>query len=268
MVQKSLGILVLVTLVASGALAQGTVTDGALEFTFNSDIAGPTAGNANLLWEGVDQLFQSWWWYRIAGDTFETPLPVPDSQDYTSPWVTLEWTDVDGRGFDVRVQAWVADCRNPGSCFDVGEGAYGLVLFYVQVDNPNPSPLEIELFAYNDLDVAGSAGTDSAERQPFFNTNNIVVSDGATDVGFYSNPETQYQVTPWQDLRTELNDTDVDNLDGSGLPFASGDFTGAYQFSLSIPANDLTILTTGLYVNFPFFASGFDIGSTAGWASP
>jgi len=85
-------------------------------------------------------------------------------------------------------------------------------------------------------------------------------------VGFFASPETQYQVTPFQDLRTELNDTDVDDPDGSGLPFGPGDFTGAYQFSLSIPASDSASVTTGLYVDSPFFASGFDNGSTEGWA--
>ncbi|MCP4249502.1 MAG: hypothetical protein GY778_20870, partial [bacterium] len=78
--------------IASGAWAQGTVTRGPLELTFNAGIADPVAANADLLWNGVDQLGQLWFWVRCAGETMETPAPVPDEQEYQANGIVfLTW---------------------------------------------------------------------------------------------------------------------------------------------------------------------------------
>jgi hypothetical protein len=268
MIRKTALVMVFVTLSASGALAQGTVTDGALTFTFNADIAGPFAGNANLAWEGVDQLYQWWWWYRINGDAFETPMPVPDTQYYNGQFVILEWTDVDGRGFDATLQVYIGDCRVPFSCYYIGQGAYGLATSFFSLTNQNPGPLDFELFVYADIDVAGSSADDSADSLSFFSTEHTIsISEANKSVVFNTTlDQVAFKVTPFEDLRNDLTDADVDDLDGSGLPFAPGDFTGAFQFGVQVGAGETVIFLSDFYINFPFFADSFEIGNTSNWS--
>ena len=45
-----------------------------------------------------DHLFETGWWFRVAGGTQETFFPVPTTQNYTGTTSTNDWTDVGALG--------------------------------------------------------------------------------------------------------------------------------------------------------------------------
>ncbi|MEM7352358.1 MAG: hypothetical protein AAF657_16270 [Acidobacteriota bacterium] len=254
----------LLLLCASMAGAQGVVTKGPLEFEFNADIAGATSGNADLRLDTVDQLFQYWYWYRIAGDTAETVFPVPDTQDYTGSIATLTWDDVNGDGFAAELVVDVRDCSIPGDCLATSPG--GNVLTSLTLTNNSGASLDIQVFTYFDFDVAGSAAADAAALGNVFGPS-IGIDDGATHVDVLTFNR-DLQVTVFADIRDELNDTDVDNLDGSGLPFGPADFTAALQEQEVIPAAGVATLTEGIFLDTGIlFVDGFETGDTSLWSA-
>ena len=80
---------------------------------------------------------------------------------------------------------------------------------------------------------------------------------GAVDLAF---PGVDRQVTAFPVLRDALNDAGLTNLDGTGLPFAPADFTGAWQGPLPDPGGAFA-------VNLSIFIAGFEFGNTSEWSS-
>ena len=260
--KKVFWIMLAALVIASGAWAQGTVTRGPLEFTFNGDIAGPTAGNANLLWNGVDQLHQLWFWYRCVGDPFETPLPVPDDQvyDQANGIVFLTWNNICGAGLQGLV--FLRDCSSD-FCSLGGQGPWGEVIAeYDPIPGAGFLGGAESLFVYFDFDVNGTAGSDTAVSLigGGFGPPGMHIRDGGTTIDAFAFPDVDRQVTPFPDLRDALNDAGLTNLDGSGLPFVPGDFTGAWQGPLPDPGG-------GFAVNRSIFVDGFEFGNTSAWSS-
>ena len=233
-----LSMMCLIVLVAPNSAAQGIITDGVAEFEYN-DVGSGTTGNADFRISGTDNLFQCWWWFRVAGDTAESALPVPDTQSYVGNVATLTWADVGGRGFSATLVVTLTE--NGGM---TGANAVQELL----VTNTGGSTLAVEFFNYADFDVNGTAGGDSATL--LTDPDHIQITD--VDTAEFRGPAAvEFQVTTWQILRTLLNDALVTDLDGTGLPFGPADYTGAFQWSLGLPPQASDTITSVLSVNEP-----------------
>ena len=57
------------------------------------------------------------------------------------------------------------------------------------------------------------------------------------------------QATTFPSLRASLLDGSVTNLDGSGLPIVNDDFTGAFQWTNTLAADDVLTLTSVYTIN-------------------
>lgn len=198
----------------------GTITDGAASFAYNGIGAG---GAANADFTGVtpggDQIFSLWWYYRVSGDTQEFPFPVPTTEDYTGNIATLDWADVDGRGFAASLVNVIAD----------GGGPSGTLTSALTVTNNGSTPLTIDIFWYVDADVAGSAGGDSAVLTT--DPSVIDIDDTGETLQVLAGGNDFYQVAAWPAIRDLLSDTALDNLDNSGLPFGPDDYTSGMQWT-------------------------------------
>jgi len=216
-----------------GGAPTGTITDGAVSFAYNGIGAGGAA-NADFLGTGPggDQVFSLWWYYRISGDTQETPFPPPDTENYAGNTATLTWADVDGRGFAAQLINVVADVGGPS----------GTLTSSLTLTNNTGGALTIDLFWYVDGDIAGSAGGDSAvlTTSPTL----ITVSDGAETLEMLGGGNDAFQVLAWPGIRDLLSDAALDNLNNSGLPFGPGDFTAAMQWS-SVVINNAAAMNFG-----------------------
>lgn len=229
--------------------AIGSITAGDVTFAYTSFAQGGNdTTNADFTGAGPnDQVYESWWFFRVSGDGRETAFSAPDAEDYSlGSYATLDWTDVAGRGlFDASLDVAVID---PG----VGGNLFQRMNVTARVD------LTIDVFHYSDFDVAGSAGSDSASLISAGPDVEIGISDGGgTVVPFVGYGANAFKVTDWSNgggtrsLLRDLTDNNTDDLDGSGLPFGPGDFTGAFQWSLNLVAGETATLLTQFGTDAP-----------------
>ncbi|MCA8940981.1 MAG: hypothetical protein KDB80_00350 [Planctomycetes bacterium] len=195
---------------------------------------------------GGDSLFEFGWFYRIAGDAQNfafnddptNMLVTPTTYDFGPPAtglnvgsMSLQWTDVDGRGFDATWQIDIAELASDRA----------MATHTLSLTNPTASPLTIEIFCYLDIDTDGGPG-DVDERVNF--NDRFVVRDQTTehfvDVGVDPAP-TAYEVDDFfADLDGRIAGGAAYDLQNTGFPFSPGDWTGAMQWSLTIDPSATT----------------------------
>ncbi len=261
---------------SQAALATGySISDGNVTFTRLSYGAQPYAnltGVAATL--SQDQVFQTGWWYRISGGDHESPLPDPDSEEVSGDHATAKWNDVDGRHLIAVTEiAQVYD-------FSSGPSTAGEVVFNIYLKNLTALTFTVELFHYADMDLGGIALGDSAdyvEKRPHETVDLADTGISAQYVAYNStfDPDPiRHQVAAFPQLLTALNDSPgLTTLSNSGTPFGPGDFTGAYQIELTIPAGQMRVAAVGLAVNIHFycaaiygiFCDGFETGDRSLW---
>jgi uncharacterized repeat protein (TIGR01451 family) len=230
------------------ARGQGTISDPPAAFVlglspFDASPDANLTGVSSTLTD--DHLFQTGWWYRVAGDTAETFFPVPATQVYAGNTATLTWTDVDGRGFDARLVYVVVNEGGPS----------GYLRGQLTIQNPGPAALALDVFHMVDLDVQPLAGNDSATLA---GPNEIAVTDPTgTSARYRGTDASAFLVREFgaSDLGTVLGDTGVTYFDDSGLPFGPGDITAGFQWTAAIPAGAERSFTVVLAIG--------DLGPTA-----
>lgn len=197
---------------ASFTLADYTGTDTGTGATSSFSVGG--AGNP-------DHAFQTWWWYRVEGDTREHSFANASGWDWSSPGKgRIEYTTDDFFAVMSFQVTGIAD-------------GYGVLTQTLTVINTSNSTKTFNLFNYNDVDLAGTAAGDSAT----LNSPNVIrITDSASPwVAFYEGTDA-FGVDSFANLRGEFADNGVDNLNSNGLPFGPGDFTGAFQWSFMLDA--------------------------------
>ena len=223
------GLAAVLMLAAGSVLGQGTITSGGASYAQTASHWDITP-EVNFTGVGTgDQLFESGWWFRIEGDTQETVFPAPTTANYTGNTATITWADLGGRGLAVNKTIVLT---SPGA----GQGEAGTT---IAVTNNTGAAITLHLFNMADLDVNGSAGTDNAISVDS-NTRYIRVNDATAGQCEYRGPgSVGYLVLPFAaatDVAAQLSNTTVTTFANTGLPFGPGDFTGGFQWSLSLAA--------------------------------
>ncbi len=215
----------------------GTVTDGAITYGYNGFGGTDAAGTDFTGASAGDDLFESWWFFRAAGDTQEFPFPDPDTATYAGNTVTLSWADVGGRGlFSAQLVEVISD----------GGGPSGSMLGTMTLTDLG-SGTQFDAFYFADIDLGGSFGGDNATIS---GSDFISLTEGADTGEFRAGGPNAAQALAFPGLDPILSDAVVDNLDGSGFPFGPGDFTGAFQWSgLTLAAGGSVILQASIAIN-------------------
>ena len=264
-----------------------TISDGNASYTrYSFDPLTAGSHNETVSFTGVEsssfsELYDFDWWYRIAGDSAESPLEgEPDSVlTAGANSETLQWNDVDGRGLDVAENTTVYD-------LSTGLGHAGGVLdkLLLITNNSSTTPLSIDLFAYADVDL--SEGSDvSAWREA---TNQLILEDrGPSDfVQLIVNGSGNTQVSqPLQDIHFGVDDysniwdglldSSVSDFSDATNPYGPGDFTAVYQIHLDIPPSgskevDVEVLSNVTYncgSALGVYCDGFETSDTQIWSS-
>jgi|GEM_PF-1724563 len=205
-------------LVAGAALAQGEITDGGITFGYNQFT--PEVRTNFEVNNGTDHMFQQWWYYRVLGQTSETPLPPPDLDLYGGNVATLIWTDVNGQDFSAFE---ITTLEDTGSFM-------GSVRHDLTITNDSQGPLLITVFHYSDLDVDASRENDIGVE---FTPTNLAALESSV-ANYRGLGADAFQVTEFSGLRDALDDNSITALDNSGTPFGPGDFTSGYQWDLAV----------------------------------
>jgi hypothetical protein len=105
--QKLLGVgaiaslLSLCLLAPSAAFAIGSVTAGDVTFEYTTDFNTSRGNTVDTSFTGAatgNQTYESWWFYRVSGDSQETAFGTPDSESYVGAVGGLGWSDPTGAG--------------------------------------------------------------------------------------------------------------------------------------------------------------------------
>lgn len=233
-------------LAPSLALAQAcTLTSGGASYVIPATSHYDATQTSNLTGIGTgDYVFEDGWWFRVEGDTQESFFPAPDTTTCAGATGTITWTNVSTRGFSAtNTLALNSTAANSGE----------LILTMAITNLSASTPLQLHLYHGVDFDVNGSAGTDNAT---LLQANNYMrITDTTAGVAEYRgfNPApNSFLVRPFNattDVFGLLADTAINNFDNSGLPATSIDYTGAYQWDLTIPASGTASVSVALNGN-------------------
>lgn len=219
-----------------GVLTGGNITAGTATYVISSYTSDIGLGNDLTISDGVagDSMFESGWLYRVSGDGEESVFPEPDTENFGPDNVLLTWSDVDSRGlFSAEL---LIEIDQP-----VAQAA--VLTSTLVLTNIDAVDLSVDVFQYSDLDVAGSFANDVASliQAPDY----MGIFDGIFFAEFRGGGADNYQVTPFSALRSALTNNTVSNLNNTGLPMVSNDFTGAYQWTTkSVPPTGTYLLQT------------------------
>jgi hypothetical protein len=202
-------------LALAGGPGPGTASDGAASYAFDFDefIDGEADWTPNAF-VGEDQLFQSWWWYRVDGETSETSFAdgLPGFIEYFGDTASFQGTEPNGLGY---LMTWVVDDEA------------GTLTSTVRVTNTGDDPVVVNLFHYADLDLAGTIGSDEAVQTGPTSMN---VFDDGVEVEYTGEGADLWMAGNFPSVRDLLTDNAADDLDNTGLAFGPGDFSGAFQW--------------------------------------
>jgi hypothetical protein len=247
-----LGALVLLQLLATAPVrAQRTISDGPVKFTreafpFDTTPATEFIGvSADPMDNHVPEMG---WWYRVTGDAAEKFFPTPNFENYAGDTSTLNWNNVDSRGFRAVERAVVED----------GGGPSGQVLFTLTVTNLSATTaLGIDVFNMTDIDLGDPPDGDTGQ---LVNANDrIGVIRGSDTAEYGAQGANAFLVLPYDsvppnlnDVAGKLNDAAANNFDNSGLPFGPDDITAGFQWSTTvIPPSGSATFIAGIAVNMP-----------------
>lgn len=225
-----------------------TLTAGAASYVIPATSHYDTTQTSNLTGVGTgDYLFEDGWWFRVSGDTQESFFPTPSTTTCAGAAGTITWADVNARGLFSASHALTLT----STAANTGELIQTMTITNLSAVNP----LTIELFHGADFDVNGSFGTDNATLatpNTFIQLNDTTA--GTAEYHAFTPAANAFLVRPFAtatDVFGLLGDTAVTNFDNTGLPAASIDFTGAFQWSLVIPASGSASVSVALAGNTP-----------------
>jgi PEP-CTERM motif len=251
--------LVLATATVSAGLAVaqpgGQLTSGTAVYIQQTapnaeNLASPTGAVFEPEGVGPNQLFQNWWYYRVSGDTREYPFgtyariaggQIAGLSNYVGNTSTYNWTDSDASSVTRFTATYIATLTH-GAQVNNATLAQSF-----QINNPGATTLNIVLFNYADIDANGTTPVDTDTATG--NVNAITDMDGPWQVVHSAVGANAYQVGAFSSIRDLLLDTNINNLNNTGLPFGPGDYTGAFQWNLSIPAGQSATVTSALAVS-------------------
>jgi PEP-CTERM motif len=213
----------LLVLGLSGMLAQNSVA-GLLSLADDNSAADfNTDSQANAYsWtvDGVDQLFQQAFWYRIGN--------APQSSLDTLPHPTEGTTDTNFDNDDDTLFVRYDGGALGSGASDMGE--------QISITNLGASPLDFHFFQYSDFDLAGSAGGDEAL---FTNANTVRQYEGAMELQetVVTPVPSHREINYYANVLTALNGgaaTTLSDLPAIGTVFGPGDITWAYQWDVLV----------------------------------
>ncbi len=217
--------LVALLLAGPAAAVGGTITDQAVSVTYPANHWGSSPWASFTGTEPVptaDVVYHSGWFYRVNGlDTREHPLPPPDSESWSGAAASLNWNDVDGKGFSLTENLSVFDQERPAGTFRS----------QLSATNLTGAHLSVSFFHYLDADAGGTWAGDTGQR---LTSRLLSFVDGDSNGLYRGEDADAFAVGAAPAIRDQLNDASSTDLDDSGTPFGPGDWTAAFQWNVEL----------------------------------
>lgn len=222
-------------LTALPAVSQGAIRAGNVDFSVDSvpDSISSNLGRCSFTAHRgatTSVLFHHWIYYRVAGDPQEYPLNKGDTngdsnntqgfvENYSGNTAILAWTDVDERqqlSATWKITVYSADFNK------------GVAVSQVTWRNISNQPISLNTYSYVDFDVFNNQNSATGDA----NGNRHLVVHASSNIfsEFLGIGMDRYEVLGWDILQRKLIDGVVDDLSNLGLPWPTGDYTGAFQW--------------------------------------
>ncbi len=202
---------------------------------------------------GGDCMFELGWFYRVAGDPtnsafhdgpgspqgLSTPpqySPGPPETGVNQGSMSVDWTNVNNRGFDASWMIGMNYIDSNRAITDHG----------MSIHNPGAGTLDLELIVYLDCDVDGSFPNTDPRTSPgdrFLVQNPF--TGGFVDVSASPSPSGWEVDTFFSDLDGRIASNAYD-LANTGLPFPNEDWSGAFQWTLSLGPGETADVTLAI----------------------
>jgi hypothetical protein len=183
---------------------------------------------------GIDHMFDFWWWVRGPGGTMETILPNATSENEAGALNQITVDNFPTAGATANLQHIISK-----PSFNIANLNSQLQLF-----NNTDSAVVYDVFVYLDLDLGGTAGGDTVTGSP----GSLTITEGPfTAVWTVAGANATFVAT-FPNILNALNDTNVSNFGNGGFPFGPGDFTGVYQFALTLQPSSFGSVVTDITI--------------------
>lgn len=181
--------------------------------------------------DGVDHLFQQWFWYRVGNvggeasiDTLTIGIIVTTDTNGDGDDDTL-FVEYLGAGFSIEVR------------FGLDGGAFGSggadITEQITITNLTANALDFHFFQYSDFDLNETIGDDSVLLT---NANTWRQSDAGTSFNetVVTPAGTHFEAAFYSDLLDRLEDSSPTTLTDFAGPLGPGDVTWAFQWDTVI----------------------------------
>jgi hypothetical protein len=216
----ALAVLAAVTFGAGRAEATAlSVSDGNSSITIDSQSA---AGMHTWIVDGVDQMFQQWFWFRVGPTGGESsiddlPLLFEATDDVIFDAILTRYGFANGLTIEIVYQ--LNGGLNGSGVSDVAEG--------ITISNNGNSALDFHFFQYSDFDLCGLGGVTAT----FINANAVQQVDGTCMLSetVVTPSASHREAAAYSNLLGRLEDGSPTQLaDNAG--FGPGDATWAFQW--------------------------------------
>ena len=213
-----------------------TLIDDNSTMTFDTEEPAEQANAQSWEVDGVNQLYEQAFWYRVGNGPEESLHSLPVSAEGTSD-VNFDGDDetlfvrYDGVGFNIEV-LYTLDGGNPGSkASDLAE--------QISINSTSSSALDFHFFQYTDYDLEGSVTSDTGL---FTNANAVRQSSpGARLTETVITPVPSHrELSEYSSIRDRLTDglpTTLSDTPAIGTTIGPFDMTWAFQWDFSLPPN-------------------------------
>jgi hypothetical protein len=227
--------LVVLAFIAAVAAAQPALATDYVLSDLNSSATVSTSTQAGMYsWvvNGVSNLYQQWFWYRVGttgGQSSLDTLPIVgasavDTNFFVDPANdTLSVRYGDRSSFYIDVSYKLQGSTNVDAS-DIAE--------QIKITNNSGSTLDISFFQYSDFDLNGTPGDDTVEMT---NANTVRQSDATRFLSetVVTPAPTRLEVDYFANTLNALNSGQPYNLNNQGGTL-TGDVTWAFQWDFSI----------------------------------
>jgi len=207
---------------------------------------GSSAGMFDWRVEGLDQLKQQWFWYRVGSAMPEAAINTISAPIITQSTPRQLTTLYANASYSVQVDYLLTGGAIGSGQSDIGES--------ILIRNLTASPLDFHFYQYSDFDLGGSPGGDTVQLGMNLSGsrfNEALQMDGGVAftetviVPGANHGEAGFFNTTLQKLN---NDGLPSNLNDNSGPLGPGDATWAFQWDLNIPANGSAVISKDKYL--------------------
>jgi len=250
--------------IASGLFLQGAPLPVPAQVVTLSDLnstatvnLGPGAGNSVGMtrWtlDGIDNLAQQWFWYRVGSAGPEQPINTIGGLTFSQPNPrTLYATYFNGQ-YGVTINYLLTGSSTPANVFDgfidsdISES--------ISITNATLGPLPFHFFQYSNFNLAGTPGSQTVtlgkNLRGLFNEADQTLGFGAVIAALSETVVTpganRGEVGLFNSTLAKLSDGNTDDLNNDSGPL-TGDATWAFQWDFSIPAGSSVGITKDKYL--------------------